>query len=744
MIRPIRLFCLFLFLAVCSCGKKETPTPAAPADAAASTSSSAAPPVITPAERAAKLGFIAHLPADTEAVLSFPNAQTSLTLLKNSGLWKFFEARSRGASSGDETPDEPADDSMKDIDGSFGNDRVNDGSFDQPANSKTGSEKIELTIAFGKTTAAQTGALLEINRKLTALQMSQLVRGLADADTTEALATRLNDSDFMAERFRDLLADDAALATVESLRMPPLLIALRNDQTGSVEMATGIASMISMIGMIGDVVEPLSIERAGSTFEGYRIPGSSVVTMLQAQRDALNTSIGEEAADRLIAAAASRELIVLSGTFQDHVLIFIGGSADDFVLVTDPALSLAANDRLGFTDGYRDRELLAVFHGSQELLDTVSRKAGGTEIADALCEAFTSLDEDTKTLQESLRMLSSSQAKLIGRTTNEAIGIAAFHDNGWQIEIHGGGDQGMIDWDASNRLSALGNPKETAFFANFSIVPDAQTDTNRHLAALGNSACLIAKWIAARPIEDVDFIRFRDGFRVFDEVFREDLGEAWTSLSDDLDASLGNERAYVIDFKGTPPIMPDVPTEILRDLPFPRTSMIAPVKDRANLSQAWSRLDVVMQRMIGKIGELIGQSVPKLQPIDTERNGFTTWFLPFPVFTDGFMPSVSLNDSWFAASTSRGQAIDLLSSASDPLSSESRGLRVSVGVNALRDGMKTLCEVMRVHPETFEADPAQIDSFVAFLDAIDELERVDLYARRDAGQLRTSIHIRTR
>jgi hypothetical protein len=114
------------------------------------------------------------------------------------------------------------------------------------------------------------------------------------------------------------------------------------------------------------------------------------------------------------------------------------------------------------------------------------------------------------------------------------------------------------------------------------------------------------------------------------------------------------------------------------------------------------------------------------------------------VFTDGFMPSVSLNDSWFAASTSRGQAIDLLSSASDPLSSESRGLRVSVGVNALRDGMKTLCEVMRVHPETFEADPAQIDSFVAFLDAIDELERVDLYARRDAGQLRTSIHIRTR
>jgi hypothetical protein len=633
---------------------------------------------------------------------------------------------------------------MDNIDGSFGNDGVNDGSFDEPASGKTESEKIELTIAFGKTTAAQTGALLEINRKLTALQMSQLVRALADADTTEAWAARLNDSDAMAERFRDLLADDAALSTIESLRMPPLLVALRNDESGNAEMATGIASMISMIGMVGEAVEPLSIERAGSTFEGYRLAGSGVAAMLETQRDALDAIVGEEATGRLIAAAASRELVVLSGTFRDHVLIFIGGSADDFALVTDPALSLAASDRLAFTDAYRDRQLLAVFHGSQELLDTVSRMAGGTELADGLREGFASLDEDTSALQESLRLLSATQSQLTGRTTNEAVGIAAFHDNGWQIEIHGGGDQGMIDWNAPNRLTTLGNSKETAFFANFSVAPDAQATTNQYLEALGNSAFLMTQWIAARPIDDVDFIRFRDGFRVFDEVFREDLGEAWSSLSGDLDASLGSERAYVIDFKGTPPIMPDVPTDILRDLPFPRISMIAPVKDRANLGQAWSRLDVVMQRMIGKTGELIGQPVPKLQPIDSERNGFTTWCFPFPVFTDGFMPSVSLNDSWFAASTSRGQAIDLLSSASDPLSNESRGVWVSVGMDALRDGMKTLCQVMRAHPETFETDPAQIDSFVAFLDATSELQRVDLHARRDAGQLRTSIHIRTR
>lgn len=742
MIRPLRILASVVCLVITACGKKPSP---AETSAPQTESPAPVPKPLSPAERAEKLGFLAYLSADTEAVLSFPNSQSSLTRIKSSGLWKFIEAQGGGGSSGEEDGDGSSG-GGDDIDGSFGNDGVGDGAFDEPPQADAASDNIELTIAFGKSTAGQTGALLKLNQKLTTIQFIQYVRVLAEAVTVDGLVNPYSGNESMEQdAFRELLADEDALALVESLRMPPLLIALRNDKAGNAESAAGIASLISMIGMIGEAAEPLSIERAGSNFEGYRIAGSSVAEMLEAQREAIDSVVGETPAARLIAAAASRDLVVLSGSFGSHLVVFIGSSADDLVLVTDPAQSLAASDRLAFTDAYRDRELLAVFHGSQELLDTVTRTAAGLGgMAEGIRKGLASMDGDTAELQECLRGLAANEARLTARIANEPVGIVAFHDDGWRIEVHGGGDQGMIDWQAPNRLGMLGNAKDTAMFANFSIAPGYQEAANAYLESLGGAVSRMTGWIAGLPVDDPGFLRFRDGFRVFDGMFREDLGEAWSCVSKDLDASLGGERAYVIDFNGTAPILPDVPADVLRDLPFPRASIIAPVADRAKLAESWTHLDTVLQRMIGKSGELTGQPIPRIQPIDSERNGFTTWFLPFPVFTDGFMPSVSLNDSWFAASTSRGQALDLLASASDPSAIESHGLRVMIGLDALRDGMRKACEVIRAHPEAFDTDVAQLDEVLAFLDATRELERIEVIGRREADGLRTSIHLRTR
>lgn len=742
MIRPLRILASVVCLVIAACGKKPSP---AETSAPQAESPAPVPKPLSPTERAEKLGFLAHLSADTEAVLSFPNSQSSLTRIKNSGLWKFIESRGGGGSSGEDGGDGSSG-GGDDIDGSFGNDGVDGGAFDEPAQADAASDMIELTIAFGKSTAGQTGALLELNQKLTTIQFMQYVRVLAEAETVDGLVNPYSGNESMEQdAFRELLADEDALSLVESLRMPPLLIALRNDKAGNAETTAGIASLISMIGMIGEAAEPLSVERAGSTFEGYRISGSAVAGMLEAGREAIDSVVGESPAARLIAAAASRDLVVLSGSFGGYLVVFIGGSADDLVLVSDPVGSLAASDRLAFTDVYRDRELLAVFHGSQELLDTVTRTAASLgRMVEGIRKGLASMDGDTAELQECLRGLAANEARLTARIANEPVGIVAFHDEGWRIEVHGGGDQGMIDWQAPNRLGALGNAKDTAMFANFSVERGYQEEANAYLESLGRTISLMTGWIAGLPVDDPGFLRFRDGFRVFDGMFREDLGEAWSCVSTDLDASLGGERAYVIDFNGTAPILPDMPAEVLRDLPFPRASIIAPVADRTKLAESWTRLDTVLQRMIGKSSELTGQPIPRIQPIDSERNGFTTWFLPFPVFTDGFMPSVSLNDSWFAASTSRGQALDLLASASDPSAIESRGLRVVIGIDALRDGVRKASEVIRAHPEAFDTDAAQLDELLAFLDATRELERIEVNGRREADGLRTSIHLRTR
>ena len=51
------------------------------------------------------------------------------------------------------------------------------------------------------------------------------------------------------------------------------------------------------------------------------------------------------------------------------------------------------------------------------------------------------------------------------------------------------------------------------------------------------------------------------------------------------------------------------------------------------------------------------------KPISSEKDGFTTWFFSMPFFNDDFMPSVTVGDKWFAASTSKNQALDLVNKA---------------------------------------------------------------------------------
>ena len=88
-----------------ACNKKEEvkapETPAAVADAPAPGTTPAPAPAPTPEvksptlsadERAAKLGFVKHLPQDTEVVMSFHNGSKSAERIKASKIWKLVES----------------------------------------------------------------------------------------------------------------------------------------------------------------------------------------------------------------------------------------------------------------------------------------------------------------------------------------------------------------------------------------------------------------------------------------------------------------------------------------------------------------------------------------------------------------------------------------------------------------------------------------------------------------------------
>ena len=137
----------------------------------------------------------------------------------------------------------------------------------------------------------------------------------------------------------------------------------------------------------------------------------------------------------------------------------------------------------------------------------------------------------------------------------------------------------------------------------------------------------------------------------------------WDSFSGDFGGSLGNERAWIVDLNGSVPAIPGIPQPVVDEAKFPRISMVAPVTDRAKLAASWEKMNTSLTSMLAKVSEMTGQDIPMQKPISSEKDGFTTWFFSMPFFNDDFMPSVTVGDQWFAASTSKNQALDLVNKA---------------------------------------------------------------------------------
>ena len=101
------------------------------------------------------------------------------------------------------------------------------------------------------------------------------------------------------------------------------------------------------------------------------------------------------------------------------------------------------------------------------------------------------------------------------------------------------------------------------------------------------------------------------------------------------------------------------------------------------------------------------------KPIASEKNGFTTWYLSLPFITEDFMPSVTLDDKWFVASTSKVRALDLVGRLGQPAPTRS-GSWLRLDFDALnRFGAKWL-EVLDQHGAVvFKDNPSALEDLRA-------------------------------
>lgn len=735
-------------------------------------------PAATPEERAAKLGFARYLPASVESVISIHNGKKSADRAKSLKLWKFIEDE-MGEEAGvdvpaDDMPGEAVDAAMaadplegpaettqstdpatEAVEDAAEAKPVDPAAVEEPAPAgftPTDLLSSEVTLALGATSGEQAAHVFELYGRYNYFQIRGLTKNfLAQAKAAEG--DEVADFEpFNEEMVADLMRDpEGGIGLIEKLSFPPIYLAMKADSENRERAAQEIASSLGFLGSFGDFVEPVEVEKAGVKFAGYKVRGEKLAEQFAAMRSEMEGTFDAETLDRLTAAIAKRDIVLVSGTIGDYVVLFVGGSVDQFELVTEPKDSLVGTDALKFADAYLQKDLGALVYGEKESIELLTESAGGlSNMAMGIRDGISGEDGlgETREIESLLEIVVEREAALRKMAKFDDFGTVAFFEEGLKIESFGGTDQGAVDWKTPAKLGHLGDDPDVVFFAN-AVGDEAYSKASVELLeSMFQTGYAITQKVSQLPGADEDLAQFKEMSNLFNEKFRDDAASLWLAISGDLSAGLGSETALVIDLKGTIPAVPGVPQEVVDQGRMPRISMVAPVTDRAKLASAWDQMNQSGTSILAKVSEISGMEIPMQKPMSSEKNDLVTWFFPMPFFNDDFMPSVTLDNSWFVASTSKVHAVDLAAKAAKGADG-ARGLVMKINFVAFQKYSKEMLKVVDENSqaifgddvEQYRTNKATIEKAII---ALDDFDSLSVRSNRDGDLIRTSVHFKRR
>jgi hypothetical protein len=706
--------------------------------------------VLSPEERAAKTGFAKYLPADAEMLLSVYQAKDSfdkLNALKIVGVMKDVKEElgiEQGGLLDEEIELEAEQAAEDDFAGDMPDDEMTSGS---DAWALLGQE---VTIAFGKTSGEQLGHLLKMNERMSFFQATAVGKAL------EALLKSGDMNDFseflegniQQESFTKFLEDPASgMALLEQVEFPPMYIAFRAKNGELEQAARMVSSSMEFFAMAGEMAAPVEIQAGGSSFVGYKLLGAKISEMMAVNRESMEESMKPETVDGLLKALAKKNMIVATGTIGDYVVLMMGGDEASLQLVTDPKDSLGASEKMNFVDEFGDKPFLTVSYGDQQTLKTVIEQAGSAATyALGFREGITG--GEMRDIQELLQLFGDQEKSLLALGTTSTFGMVAYSDEGLKIDSFGGRDKGAIDWNAPTRLAHLGDDPSNLFFLSYSSNAAYNEQLSDYLELMGETAYAMTMKFSGLKIEDPKMIEMKNYLKLFDSDFREDMLALYQATSGDMMDGLGQETVFLMDMKGAMPAIPGIPQEMVDEGKAPRLAMIAPVTDRKKLSKAWDKMSSHSTSLLAKVSEMMGKKIPMQKPISSEKDGMVTWFISLPFMQDDFLPSVTLNDEWFVASTSKTQAGDLISKAK--LGGDvGQGVKFRMNFNVLSNYSEEMFKVVDKNMEALIKDETARAEFISnkasvlkMIDATREFESMTWDVQKEDGLVHSRIHFK--
>ncbi|MFD2257407.1 hypothetical protein ACFSSA_12050 [Luteolibacter algae] len=717
-------------------------------------------------ERAAKLGFAKYLPANTEVVMSFYNAEESSKQLEALKLYGIIR-QNLGMGAMDDVGLDIIEEEMledEEIVVPEGEQADDDGFAGEEAGEPDMADPTspwmllgqEITLALGETAGEQLGGLLRVNRRMAYFQskvMGQAAQAYGrDGNLEQFMETLENLS---GEQLVDDLINDSesGIETIRKAQMPPVYLSFRAKDGELDQAAQQVSSGMAFFGMAGEMAAPTEFETGGGKFSGYKILGEKVAETLSAERESMVEQLGADNADAIIDAISKKNLVIVTGTVGDYVVIMMGDSEDSLKLAEEAKDSIVGTDELKFADAFADKKLLSLVYGEKEIWDTAVEEAGGlASYALGFRDGLSGGDGlgETRDIEEMLQMIADREKVLLDMGKSSDLGMIAYAEDGVKVESFGGYDKGSIDWDAKTTLAHLGDSGDNLLFLNMAANAAYDENLGSYVEAIFETAYAITMKVSELNPDADELSEVSQYTQLFDKQFREDLLGMYEAVSGDFADGLGNESAVLIDLKGSMPAIPGIPQGIVDEAKAPRFTMLAPVTDREKLASAWEKMNQHTTSLLSKVSEMSGTKIPMQKPISSERDGMTTWFFSFPFFQDDFLPSVTVSDRWFAASTSKTQALDLMAKA-EAGGEAGNGVTFYVNFNTLTDYSEDMLKIVdnnasdvfknKYDLEGFHRDK---DEYQELIDACREFDSLKWTVRKENDYTRNSMHFKVK
>lgn len=684
-----------------------------------------ASPAMNTEERAAKLGFAAHLASDADLFMAIYDGSGMVRKLGKLKIWGFIRGTAEEELEMD--PQEQIAEGASQVEGFVGK---------------------EMFLAFGAGTATQTGALNEISERMGYHQFRMLARAFATAAVEgdmESGMEAMDDDPGLAG-----IADDIGryMPLLEAAEFPPVLAGLRitdADQMGWAEQ-----QLRDLLAGISEDAEPVSFEKGGATFSGTLFKGEMLADAAAADREEMDEDLGTENTERVLAAMRKKQLLACVGRLGDYLLVYFGPSAGACPVADDQGSSLAASERISFIDGFKEVPVHGFVYGSQGMMEklvtpSLRQIAEGCRDGIAEVEGF----GDTRELVRLLDMVGGREKALLDLIKPETLGAVISVDGGARFDLFGGVVRGALDYGSAHRLAGLGEGKDVLLFANWASDPVYAQRASELAGLVFEAAYATAGHVSRMEVESEELDPIKGGFEMFDGMFREDLLKLWRGL-ETLDHGLGDEGALVIDLKAGFPPVPGVPEAVVEEGRFPRLAYVAPVEERAKLKESWTMVDASLRSLLKSANEMGGITLHMPTPTSSEKNDIVTWYFDVLAFSDDLKPSVTLNDEWFVASTSRPQALELMARAGDG-ETKRDGLWLKIDLGVLRTYLTESTKLLDMNSEEILADEDMLEDSRAVLPkilealaALEEFEAVTIHERQEDGRRRATLHFHVR